>query len=123
MACYYDRLTEEQLSLQLGVPTAYLEDALKKLLEYDLLIKKGLTYQSNIVIITGKELKAINRHNNSDLAITADDIRAFADGYMDELRALGFYGSEMPVNALRLMEHPGWYKESATDISFLPAET
>ena len=31
MACYYDKLTEEQLSLQLGVPTAYLEDELKKL--------------------------------------------------------------------------------------------
>ena len=28
MACYYDRLTEEQLSLQLGVPTAYLEEDL-----------------------------------------------------------------------------------------------
>ena len=103
MACYYDRQTEEQLSLQLGVPTAYLEDALKKLLEYDLLKKKGLSYQSNIVIITRKELEAIDRYNSSDLTKTADKIRAFADEYMDELRALGFYGSDLPVNSLRWM--------------------
>ena len=103
MACYYDRLTEEQLSLQLGVPTAYLEDALKKLLKYELLKKKGLTYQSNIVIITRKELEAIDRHNQDDLEITVGKIRAFAEAYMDELRALGFYGSDLPVNSLRWM--------------------
>ena len=103
MACYYDRLTEEQLSLQLGVPTAYLEDALKKLLEYDLLIKKGLAYQSNIVIITGKELEAIDQYNRTGLEKTATAIRAFAEEYMDELRALGFYGSDMPMNSLRWM--------------------
>ena len=103
MACYYDRQTEEQLSLQLSVPTAYLEDALKKLLEYDLLKKKGLTYQSNIVIITGKELEAIDRHNRTDLEKTAISIRAFAEAYMDELRALGFCGSDLPENSLRWM--------------------
>ena len=103
MACYYDRQTEEQLSLQLSVPTAYLEDALKKLLEYDLLKKKGLTYQSNIVIITGKELDAIDRHNRTDLEKTAISIRAFAEAYMDELRALGFCGSDLPENSLRWM--------------------
>ncbi len=103
MACYYDRLTEEQMSLHLGVPTAYLENALKKLLEYDLLIKKGLAYQSNIVIITGKELEAINRYNKTDLEKTAGTIRAFAEEYMDELRALRFFGSDMPMNSLRWM--------------------
>ena len=103
MACYYDRQTEEQLSLQLSVPTAYLEDALKKLLEYDLLKKKGLTYQSNIVIITGKELEAIDRYNRTDLEKTAGSIRAFAEAYVDELRALEFCGSDLPENSLRWM--------------------
>ena len=91
------------MSLQLGVPTAYLEDELKKLLEYDLLIKKGLAYQSNIVIITGKELEAIDQYNRTGLEKTATAIRAFAEEYMDELRALGFYGSDMPMNSLRWM--------------------
>ena len=103
MACYYDRLTEEQLSLQLGVPTGYLEDELKKLAEYDLLTKKGLAYQSNTVIVTRKELEAIDRYNEADLKKHADGIRAFADGYMDGLRALGFPGSEMSANSLKWM--------------------
>ena len=103
MACYYDRLTAEQLSLQLGVPAAYLEDALKKLLEYDLLKKKGLTYQSNIVIITEKEQEAIDRQNKTDLTKTAGGIRSFIEEYMDEIRALRFYGSGMPANSLKWM--------------------
>ena len=103
MACYYDRLTEEQLSLQLGVPTAYLEDDLKKLVEYDLLKKRGMSYQSNIVILTRKELDAINKYNEADLKKTADTIRDFADENLDRLRALGFYGSDMPANSLKWM--------------------
>lgn len=103
MACYYDRLTEEQLSLELGVPTAYLEDALKKLMEYDLIRKRGLTYQSNIVIVTVKELEAIDRHSRADLARIAGGIRQFVDGFMDELSHLGFYGSDLPANSLKWM--------------------
>ena len=103
MACYYDRLTEEQLSLQLGVPTAYLEEDLKKLLEYDLLKKKGLAYQSNIVIITRKELEAVRRYNEADLKEIASGIREFVDGNMERIRALGFYGSDMPANSIKWM--------------------
>ena len=103
MACYYDRLTEGQLCSRLGVPAAYLADPLQKLLTYDLLRKNGLTYQSNIVIITGKELEAVNRLHTADLEKTAGGIRVFADEYMDEMRALGFRGCDMPANSLRWM--------------------
>ena len=103
MACYYDRMTEEQLSLQLGVPTAYLEADLKKLLEYDLLKKKGLAYQSNIVILTKKELEAVDRFNEADLKEIAGTVRVFADGHMDRVHALGFYGNDMPANSLKWM--------------------
>ena len=103
MACYYDRLTEEQLSLQLGEPTGYLEDDLKKLTEYGLLTKKGLTWQGNIVIITKKEIDAIGRYSGEGLDKAAAEIRAFAEGYLDELRALGFHGSDMPANSLKWM--------------------
>ena len=103
MACYYDKMTEEQLSLQLGVPAAYLEDDLKKLLDYDLLEKRGMAYRSNIVIITDREKQAIDRHNEADLSSHAEVVKLFVDGYMDELRALGFYGSGMPANSLKWM--------------------
>ena len=103
MACYYDKLTEEQLSLQLGVPTAYLEDELKKLEAYDLVKKKGITYQSNIVILTKKELDAIKKYNEKDLQEIADGIRKFVEENLDELRALNFYGKDMPANSLKWM--------------------
>lgn len=101
MACYYEKQTEEQLSLQLGVPTAYLEDELKKLLEYDLITKKGPGYRSNIVIVTAKELEAIDRYSGNDLVKTADGIKAFVDGYMDEFRRMACWGGGMPLNSLK----------------------
>lgn len=103
MACYYEKQTGEQLSLQLGVPAAYLENDLKKLAEYDLLTKKGMFFQSNTVIITRKELDAIDRYNEEELKKGAGTIRAFVDGYMDELRTLGFHGSDMSANSLKWM--------------------
>ena len=101
MACYYDKMTQEELSLQLGVPAAYLESDLKKLLEYGLLKKNGMSYQSNIVIITKKELEAIRKHNEADLKKTAGKIREFIGGNIEEIRALGFSGSDMPVNSMK----------------------
>ena len=103
MACYYDRLTEEQLSLQLGVPTAYLEDELKKLAGLDLLIKKGANYQSNIVIITAKERKALKAAGAAETARIAEAVKTFVSENEAAIRGLGFYGSDMPVNALRWM--------------------
>lgn len=103
MACYYDKMTGEQLSLQLGVPAADLESDLEKLLEYDLLKKEGMAYQSNIVILTKKELEAIRSYNEADLKETAGRIREFIDGSLEDLRTLGFYGSDMPANSLKWM--------------------
>ena len=103
MACYYDKMTGEQLSLQLGVPAAYLESDLEKLLKYDLLKKSGMAYQSNIVIVTKKELEAIRRYNEADMQKNACLIREFIDEYLDELQTLGFSGSGMPANSLKWM--------------------
>ncbi len=103
MACYYDKMSEEELSLQLGVPAAYLESDLKKLLEFDLLKKSGMSYQGNIVIVTKKELEAIRKHNEPDLKNAAGRIREFVDRNMEEIRALGFSGSGMPANSLKWM--------------------
>ena len=103
MACYYDKMTMEQLSLQLGVPAAYLESDLKKLMEYGLLKKSGMAYQSSIVIVTKKELEAIGKYNETDMKKNAGMIREFVNEYMDELQKLGFYGNGMPANSLKWM--------------------
>lgn len=103
MACYYDKMTEEELSLQTGVPAAYLGSDLKKLVEFDLLKKSGMSYQSNIVIVTKKELEAIRKYSENDLKAAAGKIREFVDENAGEIRALGFYGSDMPANSLKWM--------------------
>lgn len=51
-ACYNDKLTAEQISLEIGVALPYMEDKLNELCEYELLKKDGNRYFTNIVIFT-----------------------------------------------------------------------
>ena len=101
MCCYYDKQTEEQIALQLGVPTAYLEDDLKELIKYDLLTEKKGFYQTNVPIITNEVFDEISKANKSAVSDAAKRISSAVDGMSDEVRALGFYGSDMPQNQLR----------------------
>lgn len=101
MACYYEKQNEEQLSLQTGVPTAYLEDDIKELLEYGVLTESSGFYKSNIVIVTKKALDDISKANESSVKETAEFIKSAVDGMMDEVRSIGFYGSDMPLNSMK----------------------
>jgi RNA polymerase sigma factor (sigma-70 family) len=101
MACYYDKLTEEQLSLELGVPTAYLEEDIAKLVEYGVLSKKKGYYQSNIVILTTKELHEISSANESSALKTAELLKNSIDGIINEIKGIGFYGCDMPNNSIK----------------------
>lgn len=103
MACYYDKLNEEQISLQLGVPTAYLEDDLKTLVEYDLLCEKNGFYQANVPIITKDVMDEVFQKSSSELKEAAESIRSEIDGMMNDVKAIGFYGSDMSVNSLKWM--------------------
>lgn len=51
-ACYNDKLTAEQISLELGISLPYIEDILKLLVECDVLGLEGKKYYTNIVIFT-----------------------------------------------------------------------
>lgn len=51
-ACYNDKLTEEEISLELGISLPYIEDILKQLVECDALCLEGRKYYTNIVIFT-----------------------------------------------------------------------
>lgn len=101
MACYYEKQTEEQISLQTGVPTAYLENGIKELLEHELLLEKNGYYHSNIVIVTQKMKAEIYEKHRDSIRETAELIRNFVDHSMDAVRAVGFYGSDMPHNSMK----------------------
>lgn len=101
MCCYYDRQSEEQIALQLGVSTAYLEDNIKKLTEYGLLTVKNGLYQTDVPIITNDVFDDIAKVNSTAVSEIADKINAAIDGMADDVRALGFYGCDMPKNTLK----------------------
>lgn len=101
MACYYDKQNEEQLSLQLGVPTAYLEDELRNLLEYELLAEKNGFYLTNVMISTKRAMNERFQAKAELLKEAAGKIRAFFEMNEGQIRSIGFFGSDMPVNSLR----------------------
>ena len=103
MCCYFDKQTEEQITLQLGVPTAYLEDELKKLTEYDLLTVKNGFYQTNVPIITNDIFAEIEKANITAAADVSERISKWVDEKLENVRSLGFYGSDAPDNILKWM--------------------
>lgn len=103
MCCYYDKQTEEQIALQLGVPTAYLEDELKKLIEFGLLNVKNGFYQTNVPIITNEIFDEIEKANKTAVADISKQIAQTIDEMLEDVRSLGFYGSDAPGNTLKWM--------------------
>ncbi len=53
-ACYNDKLTAEEISIELGIALPYIEDILKKLVECEALGLDGRKYYTNIVIFTAE---------------------------------------------------------------------
>lgn len=98
MACYNDALTGEEISLQTGVPVAYLEDDIEILVENDVLLRKGNKYLTNVVIFTKEFTQEVN-HKAADLQkeIVNHVMNAINDKEK-EVRSLNFYGSDMDKN-------------------------
>lgn len=100
-ACYNDRLSAEQISLEIGVGLPYIEDELKKLCKYDLLCMEGSKYYSNLVIFT----REFQREAGQKKAHLKDKIARKAKQAVIEkeaaIRGLGFRGAEMDGNTFR----------------------
>ncbi|MBQ8496263.1 MAG: RNA polymerase sigma factor [Clostridia bacterium] len=98
-ACYNDKLSAEQISLEIGVSLPYMEDKLAELCEYEFLKKDGNRYYTNIVIFTKDFASEVNvktadlRKNIADMLIAAISEQEKA------VRNIGFYGAEMNHNA------------------------
>lgn len=101
MSCYFEKQTEEQISIQTGIPTAYLEEEIKKLLEYDLITESNGYYQSNIVVITKNEVNGIAKANEPSVKEIAEYIRNYVDNATEKVREIGFYGSDMSTNSIK----------------------
>lgn len=130
MACYYSKQNEEQLSLQLGVPTAYLEDEIRELAEYELLTEKNGFYLTNVMIQTKNAILDRFKAKEDVLKETAEKIKTFFAENEEKVRSVGFYGNDISVNSLKWFVFSRaigycyeWFLEQELSKNFPPAQS
>ncbi len=99
-ACYNDKLTAEQISLEIGVTLPYMEDKLGELCEFDLLKKDGNRYYTNIVIFTKDFMSEVVAKTLSLKENIASIISDSAESKKVQIRQMNFHGSDMSDNSL-----------------------
>lgn len=99
-ACYNDKLSAEQISLEISVALPYMEDKLKELCEYELLKKDGNRYYTNIVILTKDFMSEVNAKTIQTREHIASILKNAVEENKNAVRNIGFNGSDMNDNAL-----------------------
>lgn len=98
-ACNNDRLSAEEISLEIGVSLPYMEDKLRELCEFDVLKKDGNKYYTNIAIFTEDFSKEVSSKTAKLKENIADRLIKAAEEHENEIREIGFYGSDMSRNS------------------------
>ena len=94
-ACYHDKLTAEEIALEIGIALPYMEDKLDELYEGGLLNREGKRYSANIAIFT-KEFQQEVRVKTSELKKRIAELAAKAVAeYEDSIRSIPFAGADM----------------------------
>ncbi|MBR6654608.1 MAG: sigma-70 family RNA polymerase sigma factor [Oscillospiraceae bacterium] len=101
LAAYDKPLTITELSLELGVATAYLEDELNILRTHDIIREVSGKYQTNIVIFTDEYEKHISAKFKPYYEAAAQRFSAELDDLLPELFKLDFYGNDYTHNVLK----------------------
>ena len=102
LAAYEKPLTIEELSLELGVSAAYLEDELEILLKYNFITQKGNKYQTNFLIFKS-DFEEEFKEKVPTLEIcklATEEIKVFTEKLLPKYRRKDF-GIELDDNALR----------------------
>ncbi len=98
-ACYNDKLTAEQISLEIGVSLPYIEEDIQILAEHELLLKDGNKYYTNILIFTNELVAEIDRKTNGLRTVIAEKVKAAVTESEEKIRAIGFGGADMSKSA------------------------
>jgi len=100
-ACYNDKLSGEQISLEIGVALPYLEEHLQRLVEYELLKMEGNRYYTNVVIFTKELIREADKKTNVLKKQIAELVKKTVTEKEAEIRTIGFDGSDMDENTYR----------------------
>jgi len=101
LEAYYEPVTIEELSLELGVATVYLEDEVN-ILENNCLLKKmrGNKIQSNIIILTKEFESELDNKTQDIFSNLACYLYDFIIEKESEIRSIGFKGYDMSKSTL-----------------------
>ncbi len=100
LAAYYEAMTAEALSMELGVSMPYLEEEIEILEEAGVLKKTGDKYQTNIVIITDAYEKEFVRNTSAVYTAVAKSVFEKAVALLPNIRELDFHGNDYDDNRL-----------------------
>ena len=100
-ACYNDALTEEEISLQLGVALPYMEEEFQPLLDAGMLIKQGRKYSTGLLIISREVRDEIQRKTASQVRAIANTVSSFIDQNEACIRQIGYQGHDAQRNSFR----------------------
>lgn len=100
LACYRKAQSLESLSRMLGIPQAYVENDVQWLVDKELLEQKGNLYQTAFLIESRQEAQekhAVYLKRKAELSDVIVKELLAAEG---RIRAIGFRGSDQPMNKL-----------------------
>ena len=100
-ACYNDALTVQQISLETGIPLPYLDDEIKALEDKQVIIREGVHYKANVIIITSECADEIERSMTKFHERIANKIESFVSNNLNGYKQLGFQGHGFSDNTLR----------------------
>ena len=100
LAAYYEPMTAEALSMELGVSMPYLEEEIEILEAAGVLKRTGDKYQTNIVIITDSYEKEFVKNTFSVYAKVAQSVFEKATSLLPQIREFDFHGNDYDDNRL-----------------------
>ena len=100
LATYYEAMTAEALSMELGVSMPYLEEEIEILEKAGVLKKTGDKYQTNIVIVTDAYEKEFVKNTSAIYATVAKAAFEKVTNLLPQIRKLDFHGNDYDDNRL-----------------------
>ncbi|MCM1989441.1 RNA polymerase sigma factor [Oceanirhabdus seepicola] len=99
LEAYYEPVLIEDLSIELGVASVYLEDEIRVLKNYNLLREmRNSKVQSNIIIFTKEFEEELHNKTNKIYSNVACNLMDFLNEKEDEIRGIKFKGNDMSKN-------------------------
>lgn len=101
LAAYEKPLTVQELSIELGVSSVYLEDEIEILIKHNIIKEIGGKYQTNIIIFTDEYEKNVSEKFKPIYAKAASALKNKLDTLLSDLKKLDFYGNNYDDNRLK----------------------